>query len=57
MAVARASGYVDLISLDSKSVIHRVRLFEPQKDPITGKLVLNKHKKPEHFIGLFFQKG
>lgn len=49
--VGRKSGYIDFLSLEDGSLHHRQRVFDQALDAF-GKPILNKHKKPKHFIGV-----
>ncbi|KAJ1550488.1 WD repeat-containing protein 74 [Nowakowskiella sp. JEL0078] len=51
VVVARQSGIVQYISTDDGSVLHESSLFKPAVAS-SGKPILNKHRKQEHFIGL-----
>ena len=48
---------MDIVSLDSHSTVSSFQLFNLPMDNATGKPLLNKHKKPMHFIGLGFSHG
>ena len=49
--VARSNGIVQELDPESGTEISSTQVFEKTVDA-QGKIVLNKHKQPEHFIGL-----
>lgn len=51
VCVARANGLVDDISVETGDVASSWPVFSPQLDR-NGNVLISKHKKAEHFIGL-----
>jgi ribosome biogenesis protein NSA1 len=56
VVVARANGEVEIICLNTGDVLGSWQLFTHQLDR-NGSPLLNKHRKPEHFIGLHSSNG
>ena len=53
--VAKKSGSVNALSLENGSLLMEKSIFSPLR--IGEDVVLNKHKRPEHFIGLYFDNS
>jgi ribosome biogenesis protein NSA1 len=51
--IAKKSGYVNALSMEDGSLLGKHKIFLHQKNK-DGQLLLNKHRKPEHFIGIFY---
>jgi len=51
--IAKKSGYVVALNIEDGSLLSKQKIFVPQRNK-DGQLVLNKHRKSEHFIGIFY---
>ena len=51
--IAKKSGCINAQSIKDGTLLFNKPVFVPQKN-INGELILNKHKKSEHFIGIFY---
>ncbi|TPX59814.1 hypothetical protein PhCBS80983_g02190 [Powellomyces hirtus] len=56
VVVARKNGVVQYLDLDNGNVLREHVIFVPQFDQ-EGKPIVNKYKKPEHFVGLWDVNG